>query len=69
MTEEEKQFLQKQNSEQPFLWLHINVLREYLSAELWVPGLPFTFDLERAIDDWVFMCFFCGNDFYHIYHA
>ena len=63
MTEEEKQFLQKQNSEQPFLWLHINVLREYLSAELWVPGLPFTFDLERAIDDWVFMCFFCGNDF------
>lgn len=34
-----------------------------MSAELWTPKLPFPFDLERAIDDWVFMCFFCGNDF------
>lgn len=63
MSEEEKQLMQKQNSQKPFLWLHINVLREYLSAELWIARLPFTFDLERAIDDWVFMCFFCGNDF------
>ncbi|SJM85299.1 probable 5'-3' exoribonuclease 2 [Zygosaccharomyces bailii] len=63
MTEEEKQLLAQQDSEKPFLWLHISVLREYLSAELWVPRLPFAFDLERAIDDWVFMCFFCGNDF------
>ena len=47
----------------PFLWLHVSVLREYLAAELYVPNLPFPFDLERAIDDWVFMCFFCGNDF------
>ncbi|GAV52671.1 hypothetical protein ZYGR_0AG06620 [Zygosaccharomyces rouxii] len=63
MSEEEKQMIAKQDSEKPFLWLHISVLREYLSAELRVPRLPFPFDLERAIDDWVFMCFFCGNDF------
>ncbi|QLG74032.1 hypothetical protein HG535_0F05440 [Zygotorulaspora mrakii] len=63
MTEEEKQLLAKQDSEKPFLWLHVSALREYLAAELWVPKLPFPFDLERAIDDWVFMCFFCGNDF------
>lgn len=47
----------------PFIWLHVSVLREYLEAELYVPNQPFRFDLERAIDDWVFMCFFCGNDF------
>ena len=47
----------------PFIWLHVPVLREYLAIELSVPGLPFRFDLERAIDDWIFMCCFVGNDF------
>ena len=47
----------------PFIWLHVAVLREYLAVELSVPGLPFRFDLERAIDDWIFMCCFVGNDF------
>ncbi|KAJ2581536.1 5'-3' exoribonuclease 2, partial [Coemansia sp. RSA 1836] len=51
-------------SKQPFVFAHIDVLREYLEAELKPPfRLPFPFDLERAIDDWVFMCFFVGNDF------
>lgn len=47
----------------PFIWLHVSILREYLEAELYVDSQPFAFDLERAIDDWVFMCFFVGNDF------
>lgn len=47
----------------PFIWLHVSVLREYLGAELAVAGLPFRFDVERAIDDWIFMCCFVGNDF------
>lgn len=47
----------------PFIWLHVGVLREYLAVEMSVPNQGFNFDLERALDDWVFMCFFVGNDF------
>lgn len=47
----------------PFVWLNVPILREYLGAEMFVPGQTFRFDLERALDDWVFMCFFVGNDF------
>ena len=50
-------------TDKPFIWLHVSVLREYLEVELRVPQAPFRFDLERALDDWVFMCFFVGNDF------
>ena len=47
----------------PFIFLDVSVLREYLAVELVVPGVPFPFDLELAIDDWIFMIFFVGNDF------
>ena len=50
-------------ADKPFIWLHVSVLREYLEAELRIPQQGFDFDLERALDDWVFMCFFVGNDF------
>ncbi|CAI5780498.1 5' [Podarcis lilfordi] len=50
-------------SEQEFIFIRLCVLREYLERELTMASLPFTFDVERSIDDWVFMCFFVGNDF------
>lgn len=62
MTPEEKKALDAQDAKKPFLWLHVNVLREYLEVELKV-RMGMQWDLERAIDDWVFMCFFVGNDF------
>lgn len=48
-----------------FHLLHLSLLREYLELEFQaVKGpLPFEFNLESIIDDWVLMCFLVGNDF------
>ena len=35
----------------------------FFRRDLEMPNLPFPYDFERAVDDWVFMCFFVGNDF------
>jgi 5'-3' exoribonuclease 2 len=55
--------VEKNTERKPYVWLHVAVLREYLEVELRVPNQPFKFDLERAIDDYVFLLFFVGNDF------
>lgn len=57
----------------PFLFLHVNVLREYLDFEFShdirseivaaKKSDELEYDLERVLDDFVFMCFFVGNDF------
>ncbi|CAN8072972.1 unnamed protein product [Agarophyton chilense] len=56
----------------PFHFLHVHSLREYLNYEfkddiayeLSSSRSPnIVYDLERVIDDFVFMCFFVGNDF------
>jgi len=48
----------------PFIFLHVPVLREYLDAELKLgDNSGIKWSLERAIDDWVFLVFFVGNDF------
>lgn len=65
LTEEEakEEWQNMAHPPKPFIWLHINVLREYLAIEMDHPQRSFPYDLERALDDWVFMCFFVGNDF------
>lgn len=47
----------------PFIFLDVAILREYLEVELDVPSCPIPFNLEQAIDDWVLLIFFVGNDF------
>lgn len=57
----------------PFHFLHVNILREYLDYEFKTDieneivavrkAVDIAYDLERVIDDFVFLCFFVGNDF------
>ncbi|CAH1180824.1 unnamed protein product [Phyllotreta striolata] len=62
-SEEEKPADVTFGSEPEFIFVRLCVLKEYLERELMMTNLPFKYDFERALDDWVFMCFFVGNDF------
>ncbi|KAG9097503.1 hypothetical protein FRC06_007481 [Ceratobasidium sp. 370] len=50
---------------QNFFLLHISLLREYLDHEFssLASTLPFPYDLERIIDDFILIAVFVGNDF------
>jgi len=45
--------------------IHVSILREYFMFEYReiAPMMKMRFDLERIIDDFIFFCFFIGNDF------
>ncbi|KAL0949870.1 hypothetical protein HGRIS_009904 [Hohenbuehelia grisea] len=53
----------KPTEKKPFIFLDVAILREYLEVELDIPNSPFPFNFEQAIDDWVLLIFFVGNDF------
>ena len=57
----------KELEHQNFYLMHLCMVREYLELEfqeLAQEGvLPFAFDMERVIDDFILMGFFVGNDF------
>ena len=46
-----------------FAFLFINIVREYLEKEFEELQKNHNFNMERIIDDFVFICFFVGNDF------
>ncbi|XP_013788012.2 5'-3' exoribonuclease 1-like, partial [Limulus polyphemus] len=62
--------------ETTFHLLHLSLMREYLDFEFSAlkKSLPFEYNLENIIDDWVLMGFLVGNDFIpnlpqlHIHH-
>lgn len=48
-----------------FYLLHLSLLKEYLEQEFIAikDNLPFAYDIEKIVDDWVLMGFLVGNDF------
>lgn len=60
-SENAKKIVIQQTKEQQWQMVHLSLFREYLDFELRVDA-PF-YDTERALDDFIFMTFFLGNDF------
>ncbi len=56
---------QKLKPKDNFEMIYISILREYLEMEFIEirEKIKFEFNIERIIDDFIFFCFFIGNDF------
>lgn len=46
----------------PYIYLDIEIIRKYLYTEFG-SLISAKLDFERILDDWIFVCFFVGNDF------
>ena len=46
-----------------FQFVRLQYVRDQLHFHFNNVEVPFGYDLERIIDDFVFLCFFVGNDF------
>ena len=57
-----RQTVMRQTKDSQFQLLHISILREYITLDF-AAGCEISPDLERIIDDFIFLTFLVGNDF------
>ena len=53
----------KQNINVSFQFICLKMVREYIHYNYMHATVSFGYNLERVIDDFIFLCFFVGNDF------
>ena len=58
-----RQTVKKQTQDSKFQLLHLSTLREYIEVEFSHEHTGEALDLERLVDDFVFLTFLVGNDF------